>query len=75
MSFLPAAQGNVEFFWDDPRKVGSLVKDSDGTSYYRGPGTGTSSFITHSRLGSRDFIKGNYVIFLLGLEGEFQDKD
>lgn len=71
MSFLPAAQGNVEFFWDDPRKVGSLVKNPDGTSYYRGPGTGTSSFITHSRLQSRNFIKGNKVIFLLSLEGEF----
>ncbi|KAF5900444.1 meprin A subunit beta-like, partial [Clarias magur] len=60
--------GNVEYFWDDPRKVGSLVKNPDGTSYYRGPGTGTSAFITHNRLRSRDFIKGNDVIFLLSLE-------
>lgn len=71
MSFLPTAQGNVELFWDDPRKVGSLVKNPDGTSYYRGPGTGTTAFITHSRLSSRDFIKGNDAIFLLSLEGEF----
>ncbi|TSK58117.1 Meprin A subunit beta [Bagarius yarrelli] len=62
------SQGNVEYFWDDPQKVGSLVKNPDGTTYYRGPGTGTSSFITHSRLKSRDFIKGNDVIFLLSLE-------
>ncbi|KAM9435613.1 meprin A subunit beta [Clarias gariepinus] len=60
--------GNVEYFWDDPRKVGSLVKNPDGTSYYRGPGTGTSAFITHNRLRSRDFIKGNDAIFLLSLE-------
>lgn len=71
MAFLPEALGNVEYFWDDPRKVGSLVQNPDGTSYYRGPGTGTSSFITHSRLRSRDFIKGNDVIFLLSLEGKF----
>lgn len=74
MSFLSVAQGNVEYFWDDPRKVGSLVKNPDGTSYYRGPGTGTSSYITHSRLRSRDFIKGNDVIFLLSLEGELMFK-
>lgn len=71
MSFLFEALGNVEYFWDDPRKVGSLVKNPDGTSYYRGPGTGTSAFITHNRLRSRDFIKGNDAIFLLSLEGEF----
>ncbi|XP_036437514.1 meprin A subunit beta [Colossoma macropomum] len=60
--------GNVEYFWDDPRKVGSRVQNADGTSYYRGPGYGTSSFITHSRLKSRNFIKGDDVIFLLSLE-------
>ncbi|KAI5619860.1 meprin A subunit beta precursor [Silurus asotus] len=60
--------GNIEYFWDDPQKVGSLVKNPDGTFYHRGPGTGTSSFITHSRLKSRDFIKGSDVIFLLSLE-------
>ncbi|XP_066532623.1 meprin A subunit beta [Hoplias malabaricus] len=62
------SQGKVEYFWDDPRKVGSLVKNPDGTSYYRGPGSGTSSFITHYRLKSRDFIKADDVIFLLSLE-------
>ncbi|RXN36398.1 meprin A subunit beta-like protein [Labeo rohita] len=63
------SMGNVEYFWDDPRKVGSLVTDSDGSSFYRGPGYGTSSYITHDRLKSRSFIKGDDVIFLLSLEG------
>ncbi|XP_030626609.1 meprin A subunit beta, partial [Chanos chanos] len=58
----------TEYYWDDPRKVGSWVTDSDGNSYYRGPGYGTSSFLTHSRLKSRDFIKGDDIIFLLTLE-------
>ncbi|XP_031728905.1 meprin A subunit beta-like [Anarrhichthys ocellatus] len=58
----------TEFYWDDPRKVGSKVTASDGSSYYRGPGTGTSSFITHSRLKSRDFIKGDDAFFLFSLE-------
>uniref|UniRef100_A0A3Q1HR52 Metalloendopeptidase n=1 Tax=Anabas testudineus TaxID=64144 RepID=A0A3Q1HR52_ANATE len=58
----------TEFFWDDPRKVGSKVTDSDGSVYYRGPGYGTSTFITHSRLRSRNFIKGDDAIFLFSLE-------
>ncbi|KAL1254555.1 hypothetical protein QQF64_016784 [Cirrhinus molitorella] len=62
------SMGNVEYFWDDPRKVGSLVTDTDGSSFYRGPGYGTSSYITHDRLKSRSFIKGDDVIFLLSLE-------
>ncbi|XP_049337244.1 meprin A subunit beta isoform X2 [Astyanax mexicanus] len=61
-------EGEVEYFWDDPRKVGSLIKNPDGTSYYRGPGYGTSSFITHQRLKSRDFIKGDDLIMFLSLE-------
>ncbi len=61
--------GNVEYFWDDPRKVGSLVTDTDGSKFYRGPGSGTSNYITHDRLKSRSFIKGDDVIFLLSLEG------
>ncbi|XP_035270568.1 meprin A subunit beta, partial [Anguilla anguilla] len=62
------ANGNREYFWDDPRKVGSLVTDEDGTQFYRGPGRGTSSFLTHGRLKSRDFIKGDDAIFLFTLE-------
>ncbi|XP_056270089.1 meprin A subunit beta [Pseudoliparis swirei] len=58
----------TEFYWDDPRKVGSRVDASDGSHYYRGPGTGTSSFLTHSRLKSRNFIKGDDAFFLFSLE-------
>ncbi len=66
---LCAAKGNVEYYWNDPRKVGSLVTDTDGCKFYRGPGSGTCSYITHDRLKSRSFIKGDDVIFLLSLEG------
>ncbi len=66
---LCAAKGNVEYIWDDPRKVGCLVTDTDGSKFYRGPGYGTSNYITHDRLKSRNFIKGHDVIFLLSLEG------
>lgn len=64
-----SADGTVEYYWDDPRKVGSLQSDEDGTQFYRGPGTGTSAFITHGRLKSRDYIKGHDAIFLLSLDG------
>ncbi|XP_072296588.1 meprin A subunit beta [Eucyclogobius newberryi] len=57
-----------EFYWDDPRIVGSEVTDSDGTKYFRGPGLGTSVYLTHLRAKSRDFIKGGDAIFLLTME-------
>lgn len=66
---IVSADGNREYFWDDPRKVGSLVTDADGTKFYRGPGRGTSSYLTHGRLRSRDFIKGDDAVFLFSLEG------
>uniref|UniRef100_A0A8C5CTZ6 Metalloendopeptidase n=1 Tax=Gadus morhua TaxID=8049 RepID=A0A8C5CTZ6_GADMO len=63
----PNKMDGLEFFWDRPSKVGSLVSGPDG-SYYRGPGTGTSSFLTHSRLHSRKYIKGDDAYFLLSLQ-------
>lgn len=67
--FLPG----TEFYWDDPRKVGSKVSVSDGSFYYRGPGLGTSSFLAHNRLKSRNFIKGDDGFFLFSLEGAETD--
>ncbi|XP_073333245.1 meprin A subunit beta isoform X1 [Pagrus major] len=58
----------TEFYWDNPSKVGSKVTESDGSFYYRGSGTGTSVFITHSRLKSRNYIKGDDAFFLFSLE-------
>ncbi|KAM4727986.1 meprin A subunit beta-like [Anableps anableps] len=56
------------FFWDDPRKVGAEVTDTDGSKYFRGPGLGTAVYLTHLRAKSRDFIKGEDAIFLLTME-------
>ncbi|KAA8594567.1 meprin A subunit beta [Etheostoma spectabile] len=58
----------TEYFWDNPRKVGSKVTVSDGSYYYRGPGSGTSAFITHSRLKSRNYMKQDDAFFLFSLE-------
>ncbi|KAF7646427.1 hypothetical protein LDENG_00187960 [Lucifuga dentata] len=57
-----------EFYWDNPMKVGSKVTEPDGSFYYRGPGTGTSTYLTHSRLKSRNFIKGDNAYFLFSLD-------
>ncbi|XP_037537586.1 meprin A subunit beta [Nematolebias whitei] len=57
-----------EFFWDDPRKIGVEVTDTDGSKYFRGPGSGTAVYLTHLRARSRDFIKGGDAIFLLTME-------
>ncbi|XP_006899629.1 PREDICTED: meprin A subunit beta [Elephantulus edwardii] len=59
---------NGGYFWDRPSKVGTVVLFPNGTQYHRGPGFGTSAFITHERLKSRDFIKGNDVYILLTVE-------
>uniref|UniRef100_A0A3Q3KIK9 Metalloendopeptidase n=2 Tax=Monopterus albus TaxID=43700 RepID=A0A3Q3KIK9_MONAL len=62
------AADSDHYFWDDPRKVGSEVKDEDGSKYFRGPGAGTAVYLTHLRAKSRDFIKGGDAIFLLTME-------
>ncbi|XP_061777107.1 meprin A subunit beta [Nerophis ophidion] len=64
----PTKTSGSKLFWDDPRKVGSEVTDSDGSKYFRGPGSGTSVYLTHLRAKSRDFIKGGDAIFLLSME-------
>lgn len=58
------------FTWDDPRKLGMEVTDGDGTKFFRGPGSGTSLYLTQARALSRDFIKGGDAIFLLSMEGK-----
>ncbi|XP_062916156.1 LOW QUALITY PROTEIN: meprin A subunit beta [Mobula hypostoma] len=56
------------FFWDRPNKVGYLVTEADGSRYYRGPSMGISTFLSHERLKSREFVKGDDVYFLLTME-------
>lgn len=50
--------------------MGVEVKDTDGSTYFRGPGAGTAVYLTHLRAKSRDFIKGGDAIFLLTMEGK-----
>ncbi|KAF3858197.1 hypothetical protein F7725_011398 [Dissostichus mawsoni] len=57
--------GSDTFFWDDPRKVGVEVTQTDGSKYFRGPGAGTAVYLTHLRAKSRDFIKGEMPSFSL----------
>ncbi|KAJ1191522.1 hypothetical protein NDU88_000838 [Pleurodeles waltl] len=59
---------NGTFYWDRPDTVGSEQTFPDGTKYFRGPGKGTSAFITHNRVRSRDFMKGDEAYILLSFE-------
>ncbi|XP_036596451.1 meprin A subunit beta-like [Trichosurus vulpecula] len=59
---------NGTFFWDKPSKVGETATFPNGTSYSRGPRYGTSHYITHQRLRSRDFVKGDNIYVLLTVE-------
>ena len=49
--------------------MGTVALFPNGTQFRRGGGYGTSAFITHERLKSRDFIKGDDVYILLTVEG------
>ncbi|XP_023365937.1 meprin A subunit beta [Otolemur garnettii] len=64
--FMTTDNGN--YFWDRPSKVGEVALFPNGTEFRRNRGYGTSAFITHERLKSRDFIKGNDVFILLTVE-------
>ncbi|XP_042187659.1 meprin A subunit beta-like [Callorhinchus milii] len=61
--------GNQTFArWDRPDKVGTRIKGPDGIEYRIGEGKGSSMYISHQRLRSRDFIKEGNVFFLLTWE-------
>lgn len=49
--------------------MGSVASFSNGTTFMRGPGMGTSAFLTHQRLRSRNFVKEDGVYILLTMEG------
>ncbi|XP_072460587.1 meprin A subunit beta-like [Notamacropus eugenii] len=66
--FLRSESNNETFVWDKPSKVGVTATFPNGTSYSRGPQYGTSVYITHERMRSRDFIKGDNVYMLLTVE-------
>ncbi|KAM5158209.1 uncharacterized protein ACMZJ9_009466 [Mantella aurantiaca] len=58
--------GNI--FWDKPELVGDSASFSNGTQFFRGPGFGTSAYITHDRVHSRDFLKGGDAFLLISVE-------
>ncbi|XP_051019519.1 meprin A subunit beta [Acomys russatus] len=59
---------NGNYFWDRPSIVGEVALFPNGTQFKRNSGYGTSVFITHKRLKSREFIKGDDVYILLTVE-------
>ncbi|XP_043921776.1 meprin A subunit beta-like [Protopterus annectens] len=66
---LKETEGNsTYYFWDRPDKIGFPVVMPDGTSFFKGPGLGTSAFIAHNRLNSREFVKGNDAFVLISVE-------
>ncbi|XP_009707751.1 PREDICTED: meprin A subunit beta, partial [Cariama cristata] len=65
---LQLSDTSSSYFWDRPDKVGSMATFPNGTAFMRGPGRGTTAFLTHQRLRSRDFIKEDSVYILLTME-------
>ncbi|CAJ0930705.1 unnamed protein product [Ranitomeya imitator] len=62
-----------KYFWDKPELVGSSVSFDNGTQFFRGPGLGTTAYITHERVRSRDFLKGGDAFLLLSVDGEMNN--
>ncbi|XP_061467299.1 meprin A subunit beta [Rhineura floridana] len=56
------------YSWDRPDKVGTASNFTNGTEFMRGPRAGVSSFITHQRLKSRDFVKDDGIFILTTVE-------
>ncbi|XP_053799575.1 meprin A subunit beta isoform X3 [Vidua chalybeata] len=65
---LKLSESSSNYIWDRPDKVGSKATFPNGTKYMRGPGVGTSTFLTHERLRSRNFIKEDGIYILLTME-------
>ncbi|NXR92780.1 MEP1B protein, partial [Hypocryptadius cinnamomeus] len=65
---LKISESSLNYIWDRPDKVGSEATFPNGTKYMRGPGVGTSAFLTHERLRSRNFIKEDGAYILLTME-------
>nr|XP_020646616.1 meprin A subunit beta [Pogona vitticeps] len=61
-------ESSGEYLWDRPNKVGTNASFPNGTQFMRGPGYGTSAFLTHERLKIRDFIKDDGVFILITTE-------
>ncbi|XP_075070515.1 meprin A subunit beta [Mixophyes fleayi] len=59
---------NNNYFWDKPAIVGNAATFPNGTQFLRGPGLGTSAYITHDRTNSRDFLKGGDAFLLLSVD-------
>ncbi|XP_054250637.1 meprin A subunit beta [Indicator indicator] len=57
-----------KYFWGRPSEVGATATFPNGTTFKRGPGSGTSAFLTHQRLRRRDFIKEDSIYILLTME-------
>ncbi|KFQ42025.1 Meprin A subunit beta, partial [Nestor notabilis] len=69
---LELSETSSTYFWDRPDKVGSIASFPNGTTFMRGPGSGTSVFLTHQRLRSRNFIKEDGIYILLTMEAATQ---
>uniref|UniRef100_A0A3Q3JWI8 Metalloendopeptidase n=1 Tax=Monopterus albus TaxID=43700 RepID=A0A3Q3JWI8_MONAL len=60
--------GEIFHYWDNPRKVGDLITDASGESYYAGPNLGYRKFLSFDTFWSGNFMKENSVFFLLSFE-------
>ncbi|XP_076592889.1 meprin A subunit beta-like [Chaetodon auriga] len=67
--------GETFLYWDNPRKVGHLINDAGGESYYAGPNFGYRAFLSSDAFWSGSFIKGGSVFFLLNFDEMHDEED
>uniref|UniRef100_A0A3B4Z059 Metalloendopeptidase n=1 Tax=Stegastes partitus TaxID=144197 RepID=A0A3B4Z059_9TELE len=58
------------FYWDNPRKIGTQIKDENGELMFAGPLMGRSYFASLEEMKSRDFLKAESAIFIFSFQGK-----
>ncbi|XP_023256852.1 meprin A subunit beta-like [Seriola lalandi dorsalis] len=60
--------GEIFHYWDNPRKLGHLINDTNRESYYAGPNLGYRTFLSLDAFRSGNFIKGGSIFFFLSFD-------
>ncbi|XP_026172940.1 meprin A subunit beta-like [Mastacembelus armatus] len=60
--------GETFYYWDNPRKLGHLVNNTNTETYYAGPNFGYRKFLYYDAFWSGNFIKGGSVYFLFSFD-------
>lgn len=61
------------YYWDNPRKVGTSYTDENNVTMYEGPAMGITYFASFEEMKYKDFLKGGSAIFAFRFEGRIRN--